>query len=204
MAQSPGVQTRGFEIFQGAGGVTVCFGLAFHCAVQHAQLKTVMSRIAVEKAGQIAAFLGFGVADAVNDGQRRAVFFQHMSRRFGTEDRDVVGPLHGRKARSQRIMIAVRQKDANAEVFQTLAAVAQFELGFDAVIFLIVDIAGQHQKIRFFSLAKTKESLQSRECGLRAEGAQEAFLLQPRGKGLKGRVQMQIGRVDVPNNVHAQ
>ena len=33
------------------------------------------------------------------------------------------------------------------------------ELGFDAVVFLIVDIAGQHQKIWLFSLAEAEKAL---------------------------------------------
>ena len=63
-------------------------------------------------------------------------------------------------------MIAVGQKNADAQPVQAFAAVAQAELGFDAVIFLIVDVAGQHQKVGLFSLAETEQALQSREGGV--------------------------------------
>ena len=110
--------------------------------MQHAQLEAVIPRVAFEQAGQIAALPGPGVADAVDNGQRSAVFFQNMPFRFRAENRDVVRPFHGVEARIQRVVIAVGQKYADAQSVQTVAAVAQLELGFDAVVFLIVDIAG--------------------------------------------------------------
>ena len=45
-------------------------------------------------------------------------------------------------------MIAVRQKNAHSGITQAAAAVAQLELCFDAVVFLIIHVASQYEKIR--------------------------------------------------------
>ena len=72
------------------------------------------------------------------------------------------------------------------------------------MVFLIVDIAGQYQKIWLFSLAEAEKALQGREGGFMQQARQMAALGGLARKALKGRVQMQIGRVDVADGVHAQ
>ncbi len=127
-----------------------------------------------------------------------------MAFRLRPEHCDVVRPLHGVEPRIQRIVVAVGQKNADAEPVQPFATVAQAKLGFDAVVFLIIDVAGQHQEVGLFRLTEAEQALQSREGGVMQQARQVPPLGSLARKSLKGRVQMQIGRVDVADGVHAQ
>lgn len=142
MAEGPGIQTGGAQVVQRAGGVPFLCGAAFHAAMQHAQLEAVRVRLAMEKEGQVAGLPDTGMADAVDHGQGGLVPVQHMLFGLRAEDGHVVGPVHGLQPRIQRVMVAVGQEDGDAAALQAQTAVAQGQLGFDAVFFLIVDVPG--------------------------------------------------------------
>ena len=116
--------------------------------MQHAQLKTLVLLAAPEHTGKIAAFLYLGMADAVYHRHNLTVFFNRVAFGFGPENGHIVWPLHCRKARGERVVVAVGQKNPHPGIAQALAAVAQFELGFYAVIFFVVYIARKNEKIR--------------------------------------------------------
>ena len=103
---------------------------------------------APEHAGKIAAFFDFFVADAVHHGHNLTIFFNGVAFGFRPENGHVVWPLHGSKARRKRIVIAVGQKNAHPGIAQAAAAVAQLELGFYAVVLLIIHVARKNEKIR--------------------------------------------------------
>ena len=126
-----------------------------------------------------------------------------MDLRLGAENDDIVGPFHRCEAGGERVVIAVGDEDRNAQTFQTRAAVAQGQLRFYAVLFLIVDIAGQDEKIRFFPLAATDEALKRDEGGVVEKAGETAALARFLGKPPEGGIQMQICRVDVADFVHA-
>ena len=88
------------------------------------------------------------MADAVHHGHDLTVFFNRVAFGFGPENGHIVWPLHCRKARGERVVVAVGQKNPHPGIAQALAAVAQFELGFYAVIFFVVYIARKNEKIR--------------------------------------------------------
>ena len=98
MAQRPCVKLSIFKIVQRAGGVAVGLALAFDRAVQNAKLKAVMVLVAPEQAGQVAAFLDLGVADAVHHSHDLAVFFNRVAFGIRPENSDVVRPLHSRQS----------------------------------------------------------------------------------------------------------
>ena len=57
-----------------------------------------MVLIAPEQAGQVAAFLDPGVADAVHHSHDLAVFFNRVAFGIRPENSDVVRPLHSRQS----------------------------------------------------------------------------------------------------------
>ena len=116
--------------------------------MQHAQLKALVLLAAAEHAGKIAAFLDFFMADAVHHGHHLTIFFNGVALGFRPKNGHVVWPLNGSKARRKRIVVAVGQKNPHPGIAQAAAAVAQLELGFYAVVFLIIDIACKNEKIR--------------------------------------------------------
>lgn len=134
--------------------------------MQHAQLEAGCVRLAVEKEGQIAGLPDTGMADAVDHGQRGPVPAQHMLLGLRAEDGHVVGPVHGLQPRVQRVMVAVGPEDGDAAGLQAQAAVAQGQLGFDAVLFLIVDVPGQDEEVRPQAFAQVEQALQGREGGV--------------------------------------
>ena len=201
MAQSPGIQTGGTQIVQRAGGVPVLRGAAFHAAMQHAQLEAIRLRLAVEEEGQVAGLPDAGMADAVDHGKGSPVPVQHMLFGLRAEDGHVVGPVHGLQPRVQRVMVAVGPEDRDAAGLQAHTAVAQGQLGFDAVLFLIVDVPGQDEKVRPQALALVEQALQCREGGvaqLRLQGLSGIGTAQAQ----EGGVQMQVGGMDVSEAVH--
>ena len=195
------IQTGGAQIVQRAGGVPVLRGAAFHAAMQHAQLEAGCVRPAVEKEGQVAGLSDAGMADAVDHGKGSPVPVQHMLFGLRAEDGHVVGPVHGLQPRVQRVMVAVGPEDRDAAGLQAHTAVAQGQLGFDAVLFLIVDVSGQDEKVRPQALALVEQALQGREGGvaqLRLQGLSGIGTAQAQ----EGGVQMQVGGMDVSEAVH--
>ena len=96
------------------------------------------------------------------------------------------------------------QHVAHAHGFQTAAAVAQGQLGFDAVVLFIIDVAGQDEEVGFFRFTEAKQSLQGGEGGLAQKAGQMFALGRFAGKAEKGRVQMQVRRVDLTSNAHGK
>ena len=201
MAQGPGIQPGGTQIVQRAGGVPVLRGAAFHAAMQHAQLEAIRLRLTVEEVGQVAGLPDAGMADAVDHGQGGPVPVQHMLLGLRAEDGHVVGPVHGLQPRVQRVMVAVGPEGGDAAGLQAQAAVAQGQLGFDAVLFLIVDVPGQDEEVRPQLFAQVEQASQGREGGfaqLRLQGLPGIGTAQAQ----EGGVQMQVGGVDVSEAVH--
>lgn len=204
MAEGPGVQPGGLEVFQGAGRVAVRLGLSFECAVEYPQLKAALFCIPAEETGQIAVFAQTGVAYAVDHRQWAAVLLHRAAFHLRPEHGDVVRPGKRCELRVEGVMVAVRQKHAHAHGFQTAAAVAQGQLGFDAVVLFIIDVAGQDEEVGFFRFTEAKQSLQGGEGGLAQKAGQMFALGRFAGKAEKGRVQMQVRRVDITYNVHGK
>ena len=201
MAQGPGIQTGGAQVGQRAGGVPVLRGAAFHAAMQHAQLEARHIRLTVEEERQVAGLPDAGMADAVDHGHGGPVPVQHMLPGLRAEDGHVAGPVHGLQPRIQRIMVAVGPEDGDAAGLQAQTAVAQGQLGFDAVFFLIVDVPGQDEEVRPQLFAQVEQALQGREGGvaqLRLQGLSGIAA----GQAQEGGVQMQVGGVDVTEAVH--
>ena len=203
MAQRPGVKPAAAQIVERAGGIAVGRVFAFHGTVQDAQLKDLLRIVAPEELGQIAAFAGTGMADAVDHGNGLPVPFQHMALHIRAEDGHVVRPVYGRETGGKRIVIAVGHEDPDAEGLQAAAAVPQGKLGLGAVVFLIVDVARQHEEVGAFFLTETKKALKGGEGGLLHEPREMPVLGGLPGQPLKGGVQMQVSRVNVPHDVHA-
>ena len=63
-------------------------------------------------------------------------------------------------------MVAVGPEDRDAAGLQAHTAVAQGQLGFDAVLFLVVDVPGQDEEVRPQAFAQIEQALQGREGGV--------------------------------------
>ena len=99
-------------------------------------------------------------------------------------------------------MIAVGDKDGDADPLQPYAAVPQLQLRLDAALFLIVDVPGQDQKMRPFRLAQADQAFQGGSRRMLQQACQMPFARGFAGKSLKRRVQMQIRRVNIAHCVH--
>lgn len=203
MPQRPGVEPGLQQIGERAGRVAFVTALAFHGAVQHADLKGVVPGVVARKVfGKIAAFLSARMADAVHERQHATVAQDGAAFHGLAEDGHIVGPFHGCEAGGQRVVVAVRDKDGNAEALQARAAVPQLQLRLDAALFLIIDVAGQNQEMRPFRLAQPDQPLQCGSRRILQQSRQMPFLCGFAGKPLKRRVQMQIRRMNIAHCVH--
>jgi hypothetical protein len=162
--------------------------------VQHAELEAVVPGIASEQFCQIAAFLVSFMAYAVDNGKGGAVFFKNVLFRRGAKNCDVVRPGHRRKAGGKRVVVAVRQKNTHPQALQANAAVAQGKLRLDAVVFLIVNVPGQHKKIRLFRLTETKKAFHGCKSGFTQQTGKLSVRL---GNAPEWRVKVQVSRVNV-------
>ena len=100
-------------------------------------------------------------------------------------------------------MVAVGHEDPDAERVEPAAAVAQGELRLGAVVFLIIDVARQHKEVRALFFTEAEKTLQGGEGGVLHDPREVAALGGLAGQPLKGGIQMQIGRMYVPHDVHA-
>ena len=101
----------------------------------------------------------------MNDCEGRTVPGDEAAFRFFAEKGNVVGPAQSFEPGGVGIVVTVHQKHAHAECFQAAAAFVEHELGPEALIFLIADVASEKKKIGALGLAEIKKPGCGREGG---------------------------------------
>ncbi len=199
VAQGPVIHPCRREVGDCARAVRRVLRLAAGIAMQHADMQS-QSVASPEAQGEIFGHVAACVADAVDLRPRLAV--DHGGMRFHivrSEDDQVAGQTGGHRPAVQRIVIAVRDENANAGFSEPLYSAQESQLSAHAAAGAIVDIAGEDDEGGLALDSHPHERVESFERGV----------AQPRGDLRRHtsdhgerRVQMKIGGMDETEGRH--